>query len=245
MLVVRQEGNIIRRYVHIGTGNYNAKTSKIYTDLGLFSCRENLGADLTDLFNYLTGYSQQKSYRKLLVSPVNARDTFDKLIQREIDNATDGKPARIIAKMNAIVDPKTIANLYRASQAGVKIDLIIRGMCCLVPGLPGVSDNIRVMSIIGRFLEHSRIYYFYNAGNEQIYIGSADWMTRNLDRRVEAIVPIEDREIAADLQEILGISLADNRQSWDLQTDGSYLRRQPFPQAKPTSTQQILMEMNG
>ncbi len=243
VLVVRREDEKIRRYVHIGTGNYNAKTSKLYTDVGLFSCRPELGADLTDLFNYLTGYSQQRSYRKLLVSPVNSRDSFDRLIQQEIDHCQAGKSGRIVVKMNALVDPKIIANLYRASQAGVSIDLIIRGMCCLRPGVPGVSDNIRVISIIGRYLEHSRIYYFQNGGDATVLIGSADWMTRNLDRRVEVITPIEDPDISKDLQEILGIMLADNRQAWDMQPDGSYKQRRPQVGTEAESTQQILMDM--
>jgi polyphosphate kinase len=243
VLVVRREDEKIRRYVHIGTGNYNAKTSKIYTDVGLFSCRPELGADLTDLFNYLTGYSQQRAYRKLLVSPVNCRESFDRLIQQEINHCQAGGTGRIVAKMNALVDPKTIANLYRASQAGVSIDLIIRGMCCLRPNLPGVSENIRVVSIIGRFLEHSRIYYFHNGGDEKIFIGSADWMTRNLDRRVEVITPIDDPNISKDLQEILGILLADNRQAWDLNSDGSYTQRRPYSDNHSQNTQQILMEM--
>ncbi len=245
VLVVRREDEKIRRYVHIGTGNYNAKTSKLYTDVGLFSCRPELGADLTDLFNYLTGYSQQRSYRKLVVSPVNTRESFNQLIQQEIDHCQAGKSGRIVAKMNALVDPRMIANLYRASQAGVSIDLIIRGMCCLRPGLPGVSENIRVISIIGRFLEHSRIYYFNNGGDAKVLIGSADWMTRNLDRRVEVITPIEDLEISKDLQEILGIMLADNRQAWDMQSDGSYQQRRPQYGTDEESTQQILMEMAG
>jgi polyphosphate kinase len=245
VLVIRREEGKIRRYCHIGTGNYNAKTSNIYTDLGLFTCRPDLGADLTDLFNFLTGYSQQRIYRKLLVSPVNTRESFAQLIQQEIHHCQAGRPGRIVAKMNALVDTRTIAKLYRASQAGVSIDLIIRGMCCLRPGVPGVSENIRVTSIVGRFLEHSRIYYFHNGGNEKVFIGSADWMTRNLDRRVEAIVPIEDPEIAKDLQEILGIMLADNRQAWDLQSDGSYIQRRPQPGAEVLSTQQILMDMAG
>jgi polyphosphate kinase len=243
VLVVRREDDKIRRYVHIGTGNYNAKTSKLYTDVGLFSCRPELGADLTDLFNYLTGYSQQRAYRKLLVSPVNARESFDRLIQQEIDNVQSGGSGRIVAKMNSLVDPNTIANLYRASQAGVSIDLIIRGMCCLRPGVSAVSENIRVISIIGRFLEHSRIYYFHNGGEEKILIGSADWMTRNLDRRVEVITPIEDPDISKDLQEILGIMLADNRQAWDMQSDGSYIQRRPHHVNDEQSTQQILMDM--
>jgi polyphosphate kinase len=243
ILVVRREANQIRRYVHIGTGNYNAKTSRLYTDIGLFTVRPEIGADLTDLFNYLTGYSRQSAYRKLLVAPVNAREQFTSLIKQEITNAQEGLTGRIVAKMNSLVDPATIAQLYEASQAGVKIDLIVRGMCCLKPGIEGLSENIRVVSIIGRFLEHSRIYYFFNGGNEQVLIGSADWMTRNLDRRVEAIVPVEDPDIAKDLHEILGIMLADNRQSWELQSNGSYLQRQAPVGGEIISTHKIMMEM--
>jgi len=243
VLVVRREDNCIRRYMHIGTGNYNPKTARLYTDLGILSCREDLGADLTDLFNYLTGYSRQRSYRKLLVAPVNMRDRFLSLIRREIEQARRGAPSRIVAKMNALVDPQIIATLYEASCAGVKIDLVIRGICCLRPGIEGVSQNIRVISIVGRFLEHSRIYYFQNGGQEEVYIGSADWMTRNMDRRVEAIVPVEDPEISKDLQEILGIMLADNRQAWDLQTDGRYVQRHPTDDSPEQNTQKILMDM--
>ncbi|MEQ9672046.1 polyphosphate kinase 1 [Coleofasciculus sp. G2-EDA-02] len=242
VLVVRQDEKRIRRYVHIGTGNYNPKTARIYTDLGLLSCREDLGADLTDLFNFLTGYSRQRSYRKLLVAPVNLRDRMTAMIQREIEHCRQGNTGRIVAKMNSLVDPKIIATLYEASQAGVQIDLIVRGICCLRPGVVGVSDNIRVISIIGRFLEHSRIYYFYNQGDEEVYIGSADWMRRNLDRRVEAITPVEDPEIIKDLQEILAIMMADNRQAWELQPDGRYIQRQP-EDAKEQCAQKIFMEM--
>ncbi|MBD1882385.1 MULTISPECIES: polyphosphate kinase 1 [unclassified Coleofasciculus] len=243
VLVVRREENQIRRYVHIGTGNYNPKTARIYTDVGLLSCREDLGADLTDLFNYLTGYSRQRSYRKLLVSPVNCRDRFLSLIRREIEHCHHGKSGRIVAKMNSLTDPQLIASLYEASIAGVKIDLIIRGICCLRPGVEGVSENIRTISVVGRYLEHSRIFYFQNAGSEEVYIGSADWMRRNLDRRVEAIAPIEDPEISKDLQEILGIMLADNRHAWDLQPDGRYIQRHPGDKEREQSAQKILMEM--
>ncbi|HEY9633940.1 MAG TPA: polyphosphate kinase 1 [Coleofasciculaceae cyanobacterium] len=243
VLVVRREEGRIRRYVHVGTGNYNPKTAKIYTDLGLLSCREELGADLTDLFNYLTGYSRQRSYLKLMVAPVNLRDRFLSLIHREIEHCHSGFSGRIVAKMNALVDPQIIATLYEASQAGVQIDLIVRGMCCLRPGLEGISENIRVVSIVGRYLEHSRIYYFHNQGQEEVYIGSADWMTRNLDRRVEAVVPVEEPEIVKDLQEILAVMLADNRQAWDLQPDGHYIQRQPADGTKEQCAQKILMEM--
>ena len=242
-LVVRQEKEKIRRYVHIGTGNYNPKTAKIYTDLSLLSCREDLGADLTDLFNFLTGYSRQKSYRKLLVAPVSLRGRMIEMINREAENSRQGKTGRIVAKMNSLVDQQVIQTLYEASQAGVQIDLIIRGICCLRPGLSKISDNIRVVSIIGRFLEHSRIFYFHNNGEEEIYIGSADWMTRNLSRRVEAVTPIESPEIFRDLQEILGVMLADNRQAWELQSDGSFVQRKPKKGEEAHSTHDTFMEM--
>ncbi|MGB5593618.1 MAG: polyphosphate kinase 1 [Crocosphaera sp.] len=243
ILIVRREGKEMRRYVHIGTGNYNPKTAKLYTDLGLLSCREELGADLTDLFNFLTGYSRQKSYRKLLVAPVNMRDRMIAMINREAEHCRNGGSGRIVAKMNSLVDPQIIETLYKASQAGVKIDLIVRGMCCLRPGIEGVSDNIHVISIIGRFLEHSRIFYFHNGGEEEIYIGSADWMTRNLSRRVEAITPIDDPKIAKELQEILGVMLSDNRQAWELQSDGSYIQRHSEKSDYEQSSQKTFMKM--
>ncbi|MEA5582323.1 polyphosphate kinase 1 [Nodularia harveyana UHCC-0300] len=243
VMVVRREKDRMRRYIHIGTGNYNPKTARLYTDLGLFSCREELGADITDLFNFLTGYSRQKSYREVLVAPVNMRDRFLALIHREMENVQNGFSGRIVAKMNSLVDPQIIATLYAASRAGVQIDLIIRGICCLRPGLKDISENIRVISIIGRFLEHSRLYYFHNNKQEEIYIGSADWMSRNLDRRVEVITPIKDPDIAKDLQEILGIMLADNRQAWELKSDGSYIQRRPGEDSPETNSQTILINM--
>ncbi|MEH1871478.1 polyphosphate kinase 1 [Nostoc sp.] len=243
VMVVRREKDRIRRYVHIGTGNYNPKTARLYTDLGLFSCREELGADITDLFNFLTGYSRQKSYRELLVAPVNMRDRFLALIRREIENVQNGFSGRIVAKMNSLVDPEIIATLYEASRAGVQIDLIIRGVCCLRPGLKDISENIHIISIVGRFLEHSRIFYFHNNTQEEIYIGSADWMRRNLDRRVEVITPVKDPDIAKDLQEIMGIMLADNRQAWELQADGSYIQRRPYNDSPEANSQKILMNM--
>jgi len=241
-LVVRQEAGI-RRYVHIGTGNYNPKTARLYTDLGLLSCREELGADLTDLFNYLTGYSRQQTYRKLLVAPVNFRDRMLALIRRETQHQRHGAQGQIIAKMNSLVDPEIIIALYEASQAGVQIDLIVRGICCLRPGIPQVSDNIRIISIIDRFLEHSRIFYFFNQGQAEVFIGSADWRPRNLDRRVEAVVPVEDPEIAHHLQQILEVMLADNRQAWELQPDGHYVQRHPAPAQPEQGSQQVLMEL--
>ncbi|MBW4614111.1 MAG: polyphosphate kinase 1 [Desmonostoc vinosum HA7617-LM4] len=243
VMVVRREKDRMRRYVHIGTGNYNPKTARLYTDLGLFSCREELGADITDLFNFLTGYSRQKSYREVLVAPVNMRDRFLALIHREIENVQNGLSGRIVVKVNSLVDPQIIATLYEASRIGVQIDLIVRGICCLRPGLKDISENIRVISIVGRFLEHSRIYYFYNNGQEEIFIGSADWMRRNLDRRVEVIIPVKDLDIAKDLQEILGIMLADNRQAWELQPDGNYIQRRPCEDCPEANSQKTLMNM--
>ncbi|MEM8832841.1 MAG: polyphosphate kinase 1 [Cyanobacteria bacterium P01_G01_bin.19] len=241
--VVRREGEEIRRYVHIGTGNYNSKTAKLYTDLGLLTCQEELGEDLSDLFNFLTGYSQQKTFKKLLVAPVNMRDRLLELIRREIQQAQTGKPGKIIAKMNSLVDSQIIATLYEASQAGVQIDLIVRGICCLRPGLPKISENIRVISIVGRYLEHSRIFYFHNDGQSEIYLGSADWMPRNLDRRVEAVTPVEATNLVSKLQEILEIMLADNRYAWELQADGTYSQRHPQADEPERSAQNILMEM--
>ena len=243
VLVVRREEGKIRRYVHIGTGNYNPKTARLYTDLGVFSCQNDLGADLTELFNYLTGYSRQQSYRKLVIAPVNLRDRLLTLIHREIEHQRNGGHGRIVAKMNALVDPRLIAALYEASQAGVSIDLIVRGICCLRPGVKEVSENIRVVSIVGRFLEHSRIFYFHNNGEAEILMGSADWMPRNLDRRVEAVVPIADPDLKKDLEEILGIMLADNRHAWDLQPDGRYVQRRPTNGSPEQSSQKIFMEL--
>ncbi|MBE9139377.1 polyphosphate kinase 1 [Nodosilinea sp. LEGE 07088] len=240
-LVVREEGDEIRRYVHIGTGNYNPKTSKLYTDLGLLSCRDDLGADLTDLFNSLTGYSRQQAYRKLLVAPLTLRDRMEALIHREIDQAQSGGKGKIVAKMNSLVDARIIKLLYEASQAGVEIDLIVRGICCLRPGMTGVSDNIRVISVIGRFLEHSRIFCFHNDGQPEYYIGSADWMTRNLDRRVEAVVPIEDPGLNKELQMILDTLLADNRQAWEMDADGTFTQRRPQAGEEARGTHATMM----
>jgi len=241
-LVVRREGETIRRYVHIGTGNYNPKTANLYTDLGLLSCREELGVDLTDLFNYLTGYSRQQSYKKLLIAPASLRSQITEFIRQEAAAVQAGKKGRIIAKMNSLVDAKIIKELYKASQAGVEIDLIIRGICCLRPGVKGVSESIRVTSVIGRFLEHSRLFYFYNGGNELFYIGSADWMPRNLDRRVEALVPIEDPALQSELAELVEICLQDNRKAWEMQPDGMYTQRRPKEGEPDRSTHKVLMK---
>ena len=239
-LVVRREADGIRRYVHIGTGNYNTKTARTYTDFGLFTASPSIGADLTDLFNSLTGFSRQRLYRKLLVAPANMRDRFVEMIEREAELAREGKPARIIAKMNALVDPGIISALYAASQAGVEIDLIVRGICCLRPGVAGVSDRIRVISIVGRFLEHSRLFYFANGGNESYFIGSADWMPRNLDRRVEAVTPVEDPALHRRLRGVLETCLADNRQAWELLPDGTYVQRTPG-EAPERGTHRLLL----
>jgi polyphosphate kinase len=239
-LVVRREPDGIRRYVHVGTGNYNSKTARLYTDLGLFTVSRSIGADITDLFNALTGFSRQRLYRKILVAPANMRDRLMEMIQRETALASVGKKGRIIAKMNSIVDEQIIEALYDASRAGVQIDLIVRGICCLRPGIPGASDNIRVMSVIGRFLEHSRLFYFANDSEPEYYIGSADWMTRNFDRRVEAIVPVDDVLLHEKLHSILTTSLTDNREAWDLAPDGSYTQRQPGD-APVRATQEIFL----
>lgn len=242
-LVVRREGQKLRRYVHIGTGNYNPKTARLYTDLGLFSCRDDLGADLTDLFNYLTGYAKQLSYRKILIAPVNLRDRMIELVRREAELQRRGKKGRIIIKMNSLIDPDLIAALYSASQAGVQIDAIVRGICALKPGLKGISDNIRVISIIGRFLEHERVFYFHNNGHPKVFIGSADWRPRNLERRVEAVVPIEDPALLIQMQEILDLYLADNRHAWDLQPDGQYIQRRPANGEPEQSSHRLLMKV--
>jgi polyphosphate kinase len=229
-LVVRREGDALHRYIHIGTGNYNATTARIYTDLGLFTANEEIGADATELFNFLTGYSRQTEYRRLLVAPVNLRERTNALIDREIEHQNAGRPARIIAKINSLTDTKVIRKLYEASQAGVQIDLLVRGVCALRPGVPGLSEKIDVISIVGRFLEHSRIIYFLNGGEEDIYIGSADWMMRNLDRRVEILVPIEDVRLKRHLKdEVLDICLRDNVKARRLLLNGTY-QRVPAPE---------------
>ncbi|MFM7530351.1 MAG: polyphosphate kinase 1 [Nodosilinea sp.] len=240
VLVVRREGDRINRYVHFGTGNYNPKTARSYTDLGLLSAHPDLGADAAELFNYLTGYSRQCSYRQILVAPVSLRQQLVNLIQGEIDQADRGRQARIIAKLNALVDPELTALLYKASQAGVSIDLIVRGICCLRPGLAGISNNIRVISIVGPFLEHSRLVYFHHGGDEILLIGSADWMTSNLDQRVEVLVPIRDRVLQSELKLILDLALVDNCQAWDMATDGSYIQRRPGVES-PRHFQQLMM----
>jgi polyphosphate kinase len=226
-LVVRKEKDLLKTYCHIGTGNYNSKTASLYTDIGILSSNRELGEDLVELFNGLTGYSKQTDYRKLLVAPLILRRSMEALIQRETEHARAGRSAAIKAKMNALVDPRIIGLLYEASQAGVQIDLVVRGMCSLRPGLAGVSDNIRVCSVIGRFLEHSRLFWFANGGDDEIYIGSADWMARNLDRRVEAVTPIEDPQLHQQLLRLIDTYLQDNSTAWDMQPDGSFIPRIP------------------
>ncbi len=227
LLVIRREGNHLRRYVHISTGNYNPVTSKIYTDLGLLTADEEIGADTTDLFNFLTGYSYQTQYRKLLIAPIELREKMLEFINRETENKRAGKEARIIVKINSLTDDKIVRALYRASQAGVEIDLIVRGICVLRPGIKGLSENIKVVSIVGRFLEHSRVFYFANAGDSEVYIGSADWMHRNLDRRVEAVVPIKDSGLVKYLKDdLLNAYLKDNTNAQILNNDGHYVKRE-------------------
>jgi polyphosphate kinase len=245
-LVVREEEDGLRAYAHIGTGNYNPKTATLYTDLGLFTCNPAIGADLMDLFNFLTGYSRQQHFRKLLVAPVTMRRRFIELIETEIANALAGRPARIVAKSNGLDDSEIVRKLYEASQAGVQISLIIRGNCRIRPGLPGISENIEVISIIGRYLEHHRIFYFENNGDPLYFMGSADWMTRNLSARVEAITPVEDRNLQRQLQTILEVCLTDKRQAWKMMSDGRYRRRRSVPEdegASALGTHQTLMDL--
>ena len=244
-LVVRREADGIRRYVHLGTGNYNGRTARTYTDIGLFTCSEAIGADVSDLFNSLTGFSRQLVYRKLAVAPSGLRDKVRALISREAAHARAGRPARIIAKMNALVDSETILELYEASQAGVQIDLIVRGICCLRPGMPGVSDRIRVTSIVGRFLEHSRLWYFANDDEPEYWISSADWMPRNFDRRVEAATPIEDVALHPRLRALLDTCLTDNQQAWELQADGGYAKRHISGESARSTHRLLMLESWG
>jgi len=242
IMVVRKEGEGIRRYLHLGTGNYNAVTSLVYEDIGLFTCDEAIASDITDLFNHLTGYSTKHDFRKLLVAPFNLRAGLEKLIRREIEQVRSGHKAHLIFKVNAIVDPYFIELLYGASQAGVKVDLLVRSMCCLKPGIKGVSDNIKVISVVGRYLEHSRLYYFYNGGQEEIYIGSADLMQRNLDHRVEVIFPIESPSHVQHLRaNILDAYLRDNSRARMMQSDGTYSRLAPKDKENKMDVQEWLM----
>lgn len=223
-LVVRREEDGIMRYVHLGTGNYNDSTAKLYTDCGMFTCSELVGQDATAVFNMLSGYSEPAGWNKLVVAPIWLRDRFSDLIERETRHAKEGKEGLIVAKMNSLCDKEIIEKLYEASAAGVEIYLIVRGICCLRTGIPGISEHIHVSSIVGTFLEHSRIFYFYNNGQEDIYMGSADWMPRNLDRRVEIIFPVEDEELKGKIKHILDVQLSDNLKAYRMNDDGEYVR---------------------
>lgn len=232
-LVVRREGEALKRYVHIASGNYNPTTSCTYTDLGLFTVNDEIGRDATELFNYLTGFSEQRHYRKLMVAPVELREKFNELLNREVEHKRRGRPARVIAKINRLADLQIIDKLYEVSRAGVQVDLIVRGICMLRPGIPGLSENIRVRSVVGRFLEHSRVFWFANGGEDEVYIGSADWMTRNLQHRIEVVAPVSDRNAKRYLRDVLlDAYLTDNTKARELQPDGRYTpiktRSEPF-----------------
>ncbi|HWT93178.1 MAG TPA: polyphosphate kinase 1 [Solirubrobacteraceae bacterium] len=239
VLVIRREGDGVRHYVHIGTGNYHPKTARLYTDFGLFTCDPQLGADVADMFNFLTGYSRPKASNKALLAPSHLRDGILREIEKTIAAHERGEPAHILMKMNSLVDRRCIRALYRASQAGVPVDLNIRGICCLRPGVEGVSDNIRVTSIVGRFLEHSRIFAFKRGDDTRVLIGSADLMPRNLDTRVELVAPIDDDELRADVLDVMDRALADDTNAWDMHVDGTWHRRVPGPE--PRSVQRELM----
>jgi polyphosphate kinase len=243
-LVVRKEEDGIRRYVHLSTGNYNPQTARVYTDLGFFTCNPDFAEDASALFNYLTGYGELPQWRKLVVAPSRMQSFMIEKFNEEIKHQEAGKGGRIIAKLNGLLEPAVIQALYRASQKGVKIDLICRGICALRPGLPGVSENIRVRSIVDRFLEHSRIFLFGSGGDPKVWIGSADWMDRNLSRRVEVVWPIEQPDLKQRLiQEILGTSLADNQKARELMPDGTWKRVVPPDGAVPVRSQERFLEL--
>jgi polyphosphate kinase len=245
VLVVRREGDGVRNYVHIGTGNYHSATARLYTDFGLFTTDEQIGADVADMFNYLTGYGRPLRYRRVLTAPEHLRDGILAQIERTIEAHSEDSPGRIAMKMNALVDGRCIRALYRASQAGVRVDLNVRGICCLRPGVAGVSENIRVVSIVGRLLEHSRVYAFERGGEHTIFISSADLMPRNLDHRVELAVPIESEELRGELLDTLDRAFADNQNSWELDEEGRWNRRSPAPGEPPRSLQLELAELYG
>ena len=245
-LVVRREGDTIRRYVHLATGNYNAVTARLYTDFGFLTADEQIGADATDLFNYLTGYSAIHDFRKLLIAPISLRKRLEQLIEREIDRQKTHGDGHLVFKMNALEDPPMIELLYEASRAGVKIELLVRGLCCLSPGIPGVSDNITVTSIVGRFLEHSRVYYFRNGGEEEVYLGSADLMPRNLSRRVEIVFPVENQRLVRRIKEdILETYLADNVKARRMRSDGRYERVNRAAAQPPIDSQAAFISARG
>jgi len=242
LLIVRREGDVIRRYAHLSTGNYNAVTAQLYTDIGMLTCDNELGADCSDLFNFLTGYSAKSKYRKLLVAPVSLRERFADLIDREIEHQKNGRGGHLILKMNALVDREMIQALYRASQAGVKVQLLVRGICCLRPGVPGVSDNITVTSIVGRFLEHSRIYYFRNGGEDEVYLGSADLMPRNLNSRVEVIFPVSDPNLIKTVRDsVLGTYLREQAKARHMLPDGKYVRDENASRKNAFNSQEIFI----
>jgi polyphosphate kinase len=244
-LVVREEADGIRRYVHVGTGNYHTITARIYEDMGILSCEPELGSNVASLFNELTGATPSPEYGKLLVAPYNMRERFVGLIQREIQHSRKGRPCGIWAKMNQLQDARMIRELYQASQAGVPITLNIRGLCCLRAGVPGLSENIRVYSTLGRFLEHSRIYRFENGGDPEFFIGSADWMQRNLNRRMETIVPVTDSELKMELENTLQVYENDNCSAWDMQPDDTYIKRQPHENQHRHAAQEMFIELIG
>ena len=241
-LVVREEDGGLRTYGHIGTGNYNATTARLYTDLGLLTCDPDVGYDLINLFHYLTGYAPEQHYRRLMVAPRNMRGAFTRLIRREVKHQKQHGNGRIIAKLNVLADPPIIQELYRASRAGVEIDLIVRGHCRLRPGLEGYSENINVISIVGRFLEHDRMYYFHNNNHPEVHMGSADWQRNKLEDRVETIVRIDDPQLKGRLIHILRQALRDQRLAWELRADGRYVQRQPRTEEEATGFQDVLME---
>jgi polyphosphate kinase len=240
-LVVRREGGKLRRYVHLGTGNYHPRTARAYTDYGLLTANEKIGEDVHQVFMQLTSLMRTSALNLLLQSPFNLHERLLALIKRETQHAASGGTGHIIAKLNALVEPEVIRALYEASSAGVMIDLIVRGICCLRPGIPGVSDNIRVRSIVGRFLEHSRCYYFHNGGTEEIYCASADWMDRNFFRRIELMFPIVDPSLRARLIADLDVYLADNMQAWELEADGHYVQLSPAADEEPRCAQLVLL----
>jgi polyphosphate kinase len=240
-MVIRQEGGQLRRYCHIGTGNYHPKTARIYEDFGLLTADPDVGADLTDLFNVLTGYSRQTGYRRLLVAPHGVRSGIVERIEREIAHVESGNPGLIQFKVNSIVDEETVDALYRASQAGVAVDLVVRGICTLRPGVPGLSERIRVRSIVGRFLEHSRVFRFGNAGRDEYWMGSADLMHRNLDRRVEALVQVTDATAQTELRRVFEISLRDDVRGFDLDGDGLWHRRMAIDDGVLEDPQELLL----
>ncbi len=242
LLIVRKEGDVIRRYAHLSTGNYNSVTAQLYTDIGMMTCDPQIGADCTDLFNFLTGYSAKTSYRKLLVSPVTLRAGIERLIRREIEHQKNGRGGHLIFKMNALVDKKMIELLYEASQAGVKVQLLVRGICCLIPGIAGISENITVTSIVGRFLEHSRIFYYHNGGDEEVYLGSADLMPRNLNRRVEVDFPVQDKNLIRFVHdEILGTNLKEQAKARHMTSDGKYVRDANYDKKNAFNSQEVFL----